>query len=279
LNLEQCAVYPGSSSNLKEANLFTLRSFSLEDGSKTEYTFDAGDDIEAAKWIDCVISYKNCNNNSNIDTPMPSAKEAALNSKRIAAAKKIYAWFFVTMKQRRMYLKTNRAIANLQTAIRSRKCQARISRKKDSLVLIQTFLRQYLAKLKLKDFRIDVKVKKLQPYRTRVLMELYSTEETYVEQLDTLHRVFYKPLKALYPNNSSSASSPKSSQTDLTLKKSNRNLAAINTIGKEHIQTIFSNFEGIMEKHKSFLSDLKSVVVDNWSESTVLSKTFFEMVL
>lgn len=130
----------------------------------------------------------------------------------------------------------------------------------------QTRIRGVLMRMLRRRVVIGRKVEKHQSYRTSILMELLATETTYVNQLNTLSRVFYNPLKAYFKTMSPMSPSP--------APQSSGPASAVST---DQINTIFLNCEDILEHHRVFLSELKKNVIDCWSANALISPTLLRM--
>lgn len=65
------------------------------------------------------------------------------------------------------------------------------------VIALQALARRRTAQHVVAQLRLDRVIAKSQPHRTRVFMEMYATEASYVQQLSFAVNVFLKPLRAL----------------------------------------------------------------------------------
>ncbi|KAJ3336381.1 Superoxide dismutase [Cu-Zn], partial [Gonapodya sp. JEL0774] len=125
--------------------------------------------------------------------------------------------------------------------------------REQQIIRIQSVARGFKARRIAASLRRARQVAKLQPHRTRVVMELLGTETSYVAGLETAIKVFLKPMRAIF---------------DSTTKKGG--------VGKAEVEAIFGNIEDIAEKHQIFLKELREATM-SWDENTAIAEVFLKM--
>lgn len=115
---------------------------------------------------------------------------------------------------------------------------------------IKIIQRAYRTRMKIKKIQTYKILLRKQEYRTRVVMEIYATEVSYIRQLEILVKYFIKPLRAL-----------------------DKKIG----ISQDQINSLFSNVEEILEKHRDFLKEFKAFN-ECWSIQTQISTLFHNMV-
>ncbi|KAI3652171.1 hypothetical protein MP228_003474 [Amoeboaphelidium protococcarum] len=181
-----------------------------------------------------------------------------------------------------------KAVIIIQSVVRMYLQRKRYLRTLRDITLVQSCVRRHQVRGLLAVEKYSKLAQKYQPHRTRVVMELYSTEVNYVTQLDQLVRLFLKPLRSLCGVQDSLSSSTGysvdkvSSQPSLAPSSSSGNapspqhshmssLAKEMGIDPEIISTIFMNVEDIADKHKQFVNNFKSVI-DGWDEYSCIGQ-------
>lgn len=118
------------------------------------------------------------------------------------------------------------------------------------VIFAQALIRRYLVRRITARSKRDQQLLTLQPRRTRIVMEMSATEDSYVNQLEILVQVFKKPLKAL--------------GTKAGIKE-------------KQIDRLFSNIEEIYLHHQKFQLTLKEIM-NHWSEHQTIAPLFLLMV-
>ncbi|KAL7754417.1 hypothetical protein RI367_000398 [Sorochytrium milnesiophthora] len=129
----------------------------------------------------------------------------------------------------------------IQTQWRRHSQQEKYAVFRHAVVCLQSHFRRRQAKKLYDKLKLDYKKLAVKDHRNRVVYEIAATEESYVEQLDILIRVYLRPLRSLF-------------------HETHRSLP------RAQIDRIFGNVEEIHARHEDFLSKLK-VVTDVWDES------------
>lgn len=165
-----------------------------------------------------------------------------------ASAARLIINFKRCLKKRHLLiLNTNAAV--IQNAFRAYTTRLRFQHTIHSIILVQKYWRRYQCLGLLDEMREEKRLAKLHDHRTRVMLELYATEESYVSNLDVMINVYVKPLRALEKR--------------------------IGVSG-DQVSLIFSNVEDIAMKHRDVLAELK-VAMDGWTDSYELSSVFIKM--
>eukprot|EP00158_Paraphelidium_tribonemae_P005260 Partr_v1_DN27249_c0_g1_i1_m39152 putative FYVE, RhoGEF and PH domain containing len=143
----------------------------------------------------------------------------------------------------------NKAAQKIQARYRAHRQRKQYRNLRQAVIKIQSRQRMRMAKVAFELMIMQGKIGKLHPSRTRIITEIYTTEENYVEQLEAVCKIYLKPLKSL------------------TEKAG---------ITSEQVNIIFCNIDEILEYHKEFLAELKPIVAD-WNETSKISPSFMKM--
>ena len=120
--------------------------------------------------------------------------------------------------------------------------------KEKQVVVVQSYVRRYLAQKVLKE------LKKKNKHRNFIVKEILETEKVYVKNLNLIVDVYLKPLRV-----------------QLRAKKP--------LLSPADISSIFSNIEMLINVNNTLLQDLKQRIEVNWSPNQCIGDVFSKMVM
>lgn len=193
-------------------------------------------------------------------------------------------------QQRKRFLCAVSYVTLCQSNVRTNQARRAYLLSRRRVILVQSLARRWIAQRVFMQMRLRSNISKFHAHRTNVVKELRDTEASYIADLDTVIKVFLKPLRSFFPAEAPPAvvhnpsrlafsppTSPAAASPSPTVSRKDKSaLKEKDAVTADDIAAIFSTIEDIRAKHGPVLAAFDDVL-KGWNETTTVSQILLEM--